>query len=335
MRDVPAEGRIELVVTFDSLRYAAAIEKCASKFAARWPNARARPPLRVAPVRPSGTSRHPRRHRCTSDVAMLVGGEIVRDCPADRASCEADLAGCPIACGAASARALQTGLSACFDTAEQIAPCAGTGQDAETRSGLLRLFTDNGDGTITDVRTGLVWGCHVMRPCTTSDSDTMDERRHGEDRRSIRCRVSRALRSATAEPHGLWSLVDLGAPHALAPSAFDTDCAPGCTPGACGLAASSMDVDQRGFFVFRLEGGFRRRPVDARSEERLVGGRAVRGGLRWHAQTYVGDGRLRIDGRVVDGASCHRPVDGVPEPQERDCRALRAVPPAGRRQARG
>jgi hypothetical protein len=173
---------------------------------------------------------------------MLVGGEIVRDCPADRASCEADLAGCPIACGAPSARALQTGLSACFDTAEQIAPCAGTGQDAETRSGLLRLFTDNGDGTITDVCTGLVW------EKLSRDASVHDVGQRYEWTNAVTVKIAALNTMPCFAGHcdwrlpnltELWSLVDLGAPHALAPSAFDTDCAPGCTPGACSCTAAS------------------------------------------------------------------------------------------------
>jgi hypothetical protein len=36
-------------------------------------------------------------------------------------------------------------------------PCGGTGQDGELQAGLDRLHVDNGDGTITDVRTGLMW----------------------------------------------------------------------------------------------------------------------------------------------------------------------------------
>ncbi len=36
-------------------------------------------------------------------------------------------------------------------------PCAGTGQDGELRRGVVRSFSDNGDGTITDNVTSLMW----------------------------------------------------------------------------------------------------------------------------------------------------------------------------------
>lgn len=35
--------------------------------------------------------------------------------------------------------------------------CSGTGQDGEIQKGLARSFTDNGDGTITDNNSGLMW----------------------------------------------------------------------------------------------------------------------------------------------------------------------------------
>ena len=54
----------------------------------------------------------------------------------------------------------RTGQSTCYDASGTIIPCAGTGQDGETQNGVGwpdPRFTDNGDGTITDNLTGLVW----------------------------------------------------------------------------------------------------------------------------------------------------------------------------------
>jgi len=36
-------------------------------------------------------------------------------------------------------------------------PCAGTGHDGDTRAGVPLAYVDNGDGTITDADTGLMW----------------------------------------------------------------------------------------------------------------------------------------------------------------------------------
>ncbi|MDD2365137.1 MAG: DUF1566 domain-containing protein [Desulfuromonadaceae bacterium] len=54
----------------------------------------------------------------------------------------------------------QTGQTACTDTAGTVIPCAGTGQDGEIKSGVAwptPRFTDNGNGTVTDNLTGLIW----------------------------------------------------------------------------------------------------------------------------------------------------------------------------------
>jgi hypothetical protein len=56
------------------------------------------------------------------------------------------------------ARVLQTGQQTCWDTSgTEIEDCTGTGQDGEFQAGVERSYTDNGDGTIMDNATGLMW----------------------------------------------------------------------------------------------------------------------------------------------------------------------------------
>lgn len=53
----------------------------------------------------------------------------------------------------------QTGQSTCFDGVGPI-PCGGSGQDGEFQAGVpwpVPRFTDNGDGTVRDNLTGLIW----------------------------------------------------------------------------------------------------------------------------------------------------------------------------------
>ncbi|MBI5503427.1 MAG: DUF1566 domain-containing protein [Deltaproteobacteria bacterium] len=57
----------------------------------------------------------------------------------------------------ASGQPLKTGQSACYDAAGAGISCIGSGQDGEYQYGVARAFTDNGDGTITDHATGLMW----------------------------------------------------------------------------------------------------------------------------------------------------------------------------------
>jgi hypothetical protein len=57
-------------------------------------------------------------------------------------------------------RVARTGLKQCFNTWGQPIPCQGTGQDAALQTGApwpAQRLTPNGDGTVTDELTGLVW----------------------------------------------------------------------------------------------------------------------------------------------------------------------------------
>lgn len=69
--------------------------------------------------------------------------------------------------GAATITLPQTGQRACYDAAGAVITCAGTGQDGEFQAGAgapTQRFTDNGNGTVTDNMTGLIWlknaGCY-------------------------------------------------------------------------------------------------------------------------------------------------------------------------------
>ena len=65
-----------------------------------------------------------------------------------------------IAFAAATAPAIATGQTLCYDTAGTVIACAGTGQDGEKKPGAPwpnPRFTDKGNGTVTDNLTGLIW----------------------------------------------------------------------------------------------------------------------------------------------------------------------------------
>jgi hypothetical protein len=50
-----------------------------------------------------------------------------------------------------------TGQNTCWDGAGLVIACAGTGHDGEFQAGAALAYVDNGDGTITDLNTGLMW----------------------------------------------------------------------------------------------------------------------------------------------------------------------------------
>src|SRR5262249_16276739 len=60
-------------------------------------------------------------------------------------------------CTGSPSRLPGTGQRSCWNNGGSIIPCAGTAQDGDTRAGADLAYIDNGDGTITDVNTKLVW----------------------------------------------------------------------------------------------------------------------------------------------------------------------------------
>ena len=58
---------------------------------------------------------------------------------------------------AAGTKFSASGQTICWNGSGVVIPCAGTGQDGDTQAGAPLSYTDNGDGTITDHNTKLVW----------------------------------------------------------------------------------------------------------------------------------------------------------------------------------
>jgi hypothetical protein len=50
-----------------------------------------------------------------------------------------------------------TGQTTCWNSSGTVVSCAGTGQDGELQEGAPLSYADNGDGTISDSNTGLMW----------------------------------------------------------------------------------------------------------------------------------------------------------------------------------
>jgi hypothetical protein len=79
--------------------------------------------------------------------------------------------------GGAACGVPQTGQTGCWDAAGTPIDCTGTGQDGEYQAGVsvAPRFADNGDGTVTDNLTGLIWlqnaNCFGLRDWTNALSD--------------------------------------------------------------------------------------------------------------------------------------------------------------------
>jgi hypothetical protein len=50
-----------------------------------------------------------------------------------------------------------SGQTTCWSAAGAVVSCGGTGQDGEAQSGESLAYVDHGDGTLTDLNTGLTW----------------------------------------------------------------------------------------------------------------------------------------------------------------------------------
>ncbi|HEY8517949.1 MAG TPA: DUF1566 domain-containing protein [Candidatus Binatia bacterium] len=134
----------------DAAKREKALAKCSANFSKAFTKATTKYGADCAATEPSSTF-ETYLAQCTDDVAAAAGGASLPDyagelasCNADLASCEDDLAACEAEPGA---RLLKTGQTTSY----------GPGDDGDLQMGVAHHFVDNGDGTITDTRTGLMW----------------------------------------------------------------------------------------------------------------------------------------------------------------------------------
>jgi cysteine-rich repeat protein len=64
-----------------------------------------------------------------------------------------------------------TGQTTCWNSGSVVVSCTGTGHDGEIQAGATLAYVDNGDGTITDTNTGLMWE-KLSRDLEIHDWDT-------------------------------------------------------------------------------------------------------------------------------------------------------------------
>lgn len=128
-----------------------------------------------------------------------------------------------------------TGQTSCWDTNGATIPCAGTGQDGEVQAGTPRAFVDNGDGTISDVNSGLMWAKH-------SDDGSINDKDNvyvWDDAFSVHIA---GLNAATFAGYSDWRLPNTNelrtlrnaeADEPALDAVFSQNCVPGCTVLTC------------------------------------------------------------------------------------------------------
>jgi hypothetical protein len=125
-----------------------------------------------------------------------------------------------------------------------VADCSGTGQDGELQKGLAASYTDNGDGTITDNRTGLMWE-------KLSDDGSIHDKDDGYLWVDAFTGKIATLNATAFAGHTDWRLPNirelfgLGNFAVTPPSpavfpAFNTGCVPGCTVTSCSCTLSDV-----------------------------------------------------------------------------------------------
>ena len=134
-----------------------------------------------------------------------------------------------------------TGQMTCWDTNGNVIPCAGTGQDGDLRKGAPLSYTDNGNGTVTDNNTGLVWEKLSM------DGSVHDVSTTYPWANAFAQHVA-TLNSTNFAGHTDWrvpNVKELESIHnwqnfspAVSP-AFNNNCRSGCTVLTCSCTASS------------------------------------------------------------------------------------------------
>lgn len=143
--------------------------------------------------------------------------------------------------GSRKSRPLKTGQTTCWSSAGTVIPCDGTGQDGDLRRGVGRAYRDNGDGTIRDLRTALMWE-------KLSDDGSI----HDKDNVYTWAQAFERIADLNTPPcfagfcdWRLPSLAEMETLRSLAnvdpaiSPAFSTGCTPGCTVLACSCAGSS------------------------------------------------------------------------------------------------
>ncbi|MBI5504181.1 MAG: DUF1566 domain-containing protein [Deltaproteobacteria bacterium] len=178
-----------------------------------------------------------------AEAASVVAGAPIPDCAGDLSACEGNLA----ACVASSTGGLPvTGQTTGY----------GTGSDGDVEAGVARSFTDNGDGTITDNVTGLMWekkddsdlggaaGIHDKDNTYTWGISTSPYPMDGTIVTTFLATLNAGGGFAghtdwrVPNQFELFSLVNLGVVAPSTYSAFNTGCAAPCTVTTCSCTQS-------------------------------------------------------------------------------------------------
>jgi hypothetical protein len=170
-------------------------------------------------------------------VLCWAGTALAQPFPGGLPQCRKQLAACQAGAQAFPA----TGQTTCWNTAGAVISCTGTVQDGDIQAGALLSYTDNGDGTITDNNTGLVWEKKSLDG-TIHDQNTIHTWTD-----AVAVHVA-GLNTIAFAGHTDWRLPNVRELQSIqnyekfgpaVSSVFNTGCVAGCATLACSCTASS------------------------------------------------------------------------------------------------
>ncbi len=229
-----------LIKDGDTSRYEERRSKCVRSFESKWGRIEARTTARggTCPTTQGSNSIQGKIGNESQDLTLLLGGACTTG-------------GLP-----------KTGQAHCYEDNASEIPCAGTGQDGDVRAGVGSSFVNNGNGTISDISTGLMWSASndagglfdkdLERTLAEAFGWIDDLNGHCDDDETVACNSDPDCAAigngrcghagnrnwALPNPTQLLSLVQYatdGRP-ALVDPAFEDGCTPGCEACSCTAA---------------------------------------------------------------------------------------------------
>jgi hypothetical protein len=248
------KAEAKFAITGDATRRTAALQSCLDRYNLKWPLTESRAGGAGVPCPSVGDQNAIQdvTDTYTNNVATALAGGMLQDCPADLMTCESTLVAaienlnnCQAAYSACQtsphALRLSTEQMQCWDSTGTLIACTGTGQDGEVQAGLSHPYTDNGDGTITDEATGLVW------EKLSSDGSIHDQNQSYVWDDAFAVKVA-SLNAMAFGGHTDWrlpnvnelqSIVSYGVIDPSVLPAFNTSCISGCTALTCSCTSGA------------------------------------------------------------------------------------------------
>jgi hypothetical protein len=205
--------------TGDAAGRALALQKCLDKYNLKWSAAEAKAVAAGSACPSTGdqTAIQAMTDSHTTNIAAgLAGGALVLN------------------------RFQATGQTTCWNSSGSVISCTGTGHDGDIQAGGALAYTDNGDGTITDNNTGLMW------EKLSQDGSIHDENNFYTWDNAFAVKVA-TLNAGGFAGHSDWrlpnvrelqSIINYGVANPAVSPAFNTSCAPSCTVTTCSCTVS-------------------------------------------------------------------------------------------------